>query len=135
MDTPSTVVTAPAPSPKSSGVRPSRKRLLDQVLVSTYVSPLERVHPLKDMVVLNLEDVRKIVRCWNPLNQEESSVMHMRDLYLNYFRITVSAYSEQYTIPLPAYVDKEAFQPVADDGMLILNPNFHRLVELISADF
>ena len=135
MDAPSGVVIASAPPPKSTGVGLSKKWLLDRVLVSTYVSPLESVHPSTDMVVPNLEDVLKIVHCWNPLNQEEFPVTHMRDLYLNYFRIPVAARAEQYSIPLPIYIDKEDFQPMADDGMLIRNHNFHRSTELVSADF
>ena len=120
MGAPLGVVTAHAPLPKSIGIGPSKKRLSEWVLVSTYVSPLERVHPSTDMVVLDLVDVLKIVFHWNPLNQEESSVTHMCDLYPNYFRILVSASSEQYTITLLIYMDKEAFQPMADDGMLIV---------------
>ena len=129
------VVTAPTPSPKSSSVGPSRKWLPDRVLVSTYVSPLERVHPSTDMVVSDLEDVLKIVRRWNPLNQKESLVTHIHDLYPNYFQIPMSARLEQYTIPLPIYMEKDAFQLVADDGMLIRNHNFHRLAEPVSTDF
>ena len=87
------------------------------------------------MAVLALEDVLKIVHRWNPFNQEKSPVRHIRDLYPNYFRIPVAARWEQYTISLPVYMDKEAFQPVADDGMLIRNHNFHRSVELVSADY
>ena len=88
-----------------------------------------------DMVVLDLKDVLEIVHRWSPLKQEESLVMHMRDLYPNYFRIPVVAHSEQYTIPIPVYMDKEAFQPVANDRILIHNHNFHRSAELVSADF
>ena len=61
MGAPSRVVTAPTPPPKSIGAGPSKNRLPDRVLVSTYVSPLERVHPSTDMVVPDLEDVLKIV--------------------------------------------------------------------------
>ena len=94
MGAPSGVVTALAPSVKSTGARPSKKRLPDRVLVSTYVLPLERVHPSMDMVAPDLENMLKIVYRWSPLNQEESSVTHMRDLYSNYFRIPVEAHSE-----------------------------------------
>ena len=61
--------------------------------------------------------------------------MHMRDLYPNYFQIPVAALVEQYSISLPIYMDKEDFQLVVDDGMLIRNHNFNRSAELVSADF
>ena len=59
---------------------------------------------------------------------------YMHDLCPNYFRMLVTARSEQYSIPLPVYVDKEDIQPVAEDGMFIHNHNFQRSVELISAE-
>ena len=45
MGAPSGVVTALAPPLKSTSTGPSKKRLPYRVLVSTYVPPLERVHP------------------------------------------------------------------------------------------
>ena len=88
---PSGVVIALASPPKPTGAGLSKKRFLDQVIVNTYVPPLERVHPSLDMEAPNLEDVLIIARRWNPLNQEESSVTCMHDLYLNYFRMPVTA--------------------------------------------
>ena len=135
MGTPLGVVTALAPPPKSIDIKPSKKQLPDRVLVSTYVLPRERVHPLMDVVASNLKDVLKFVHHWSPLNQEKSSVTHIRDLFPNYFRLLVAAHSEQYSIPLHVYMDKEDFQLVVDDGVLIRNHNFHRSAELVSADF
>ena len=66
MGAPSRVVTAPAPLPKSIGTRLSKKWLPNQVMVSTYVPPLERAHPSTDMVAPDLEDVLKIVHNWSP---------------------------------------------------------------------
>ena len=67
MGAPSGVVTdpkhppPPPPPPKSTSIGLSKKRLPNRVLVSTYVSPLERVHPTTDIVVPDLEDVLKFV--------------------------------------------------------------------------
>ena len=41
------------------------------------------------------------------------------------------ARAEQYSIPFPVYMDKETFQSMAEDGMLIYNHDFHRSVELV----
>ena len=68
MGAPSEVVTAPTPPPKSTDIGPSKKRLPERVIVSTYVRPLERVHPSTDTVAPDLEDMLKIVHRWNPLN-------------------------------------------------------------------
>ena len=119
------VVIAPAPPPDPTSTGPRQKRLLDQVVVSTYVSPLERVPPLTNTAASDLENVLKIVRRWSPLNQEKPPVMRMHDLYSNYFQMPVTAHSEQYYILLLVYFDKEDFQCVVDDGMLICNHNFN----------
>ena len=58
----------------------------------------------------------------------------MHDLYPNYFRMPVTARSEQYSISLSVYVDKEDIQPVAEDGMFIGNHNFQQSAELVSVD-
>ena len=86
------------------------------------------------MEALDLEDVLKITSLWNPLNQEESPVTRMHDLYPNYFRMPMTARSKKYSIPLPVYVDKEDLQPLAEDGMFIRNYNFQRSAELVSAE-
>ena len=86
------------------------------------------------MEASNLKDVLKMARRWNPLNQVESSVTRMHDLYPNYFRMFVTVRLEQYPIPLPVYVDKEDIQPVAEDGMFIHNHNFQRSAELVSVE-
>ena len=45
------------------------------------------------------------------------------------------ARSEQYTISVPVDMDKNAFQPMAEDRMLIRNHDFHRSAKLVYADF
>ena len=45
IDALSGVVTTPVPLPRSIGAGPRKKRFPYRVLVSTYVPPLERVHP------------------------------------------------------------------------------------------
>ena len=59
--TPSGVVTALVPPPKPTGTGPSNKQLPDRVLLSTYVPPLERVHPSMGMVPSDPKGVLEIV--------------------------------------------------------------------------
>ena len=46
----------------------------------------------------------------------------------------MAARLEQYSISILVYIDKEDFQPVADDGMLIQNDNVNWSIELVSAN-
>ena len=84
---PSGVAIALVSLPRPTNTGPSKKRFPDRVIVSMYVPPLDRVRPYFDMEALNLEDVLKITHRWNPLNQEESLVTRMHDLYPKYFRM------------------------------------------------
>ena len=57
----------------------------------------------------------------------------MRDLYPNYFRVPVVARTKQYYISFPIYINKKAFQSMAEDEMFIRNHDFHQSVELVRA--
>ena len=126
---PSGVATAPLPPPKSASAVPSRRRLPDQVLLSTYVPPHERIAPPGGTVALDLEGALEIIHRYSSFNQAERPVVHMRNLYPNNFRILVAPLIEHYFIPFPTYLSKEAFQSVAEDGMFIRNHDFYRSVE------
>ena len=60
---------------------PCRLRMLDRLLLSSYVPPHEWVLSLVNIVAPGLEGAREIIDRWNPFNKRESSVMHMRYLY------------------------------------------------------
>ena len=51
---PPKVVAAPLPPPKPADTVPSKRRPLDQVLLSTYVPSYERSHPPTGMVAPGL---------------------------------------------------------------------------------
>ena len=91
---PSGVATALLPLPKPAVTVSSRRRSLNQVLLSTYVPPYERIHLPVGMVALFLEGAQEIIHCWSPFNQAEPPVAYMHDLYLNYFRVPVAAHIE-----------------------------------------
>ena len=88
--TPLGVAAAPILLPKPTDTNSSRKRSPDQVLLSTYVPPQERIHPPAGMVTLDLEGVQESIHHWSPFNQAKPPVAHMRDLYPNYFRVPVA---------------------------------------------
>ena len=98
---PSGVTIALLPPPRLADIVSSRRRLPYQVLLSTYVPPYERIHPPADMVIPDLEGAQEIINHWSPFNQAEPPVAHMRDLYPNYFRVSVTARTKQYSIPFP----------------------------------
>ena len=61
-EAPPGVADAPMLPPRFVGARSSRKRPPDRLLLSMYVSPLDRIHPLTGMVAPNPEGVLEIAR-------------------------------------------------------------------------
>ena len=106
---PSGVAAAPLPPPKLADTVSSRRRPPNQVLLSTYVPPYERIHPPAGMVAPDLEGAQEIIHCWSPFNQVEPLVAHMCDLYPKCFRVPMAARGEQYSIPFPVYMNKDSF--------------------------
>ena len=101
------------------------------MLLSTYVPPHERISLSMGMVTSDLEGAHETIHHWSPFDKVERSIVHMRDLYHNHFRVPVTARAEQYSIPFPAYLSKKAFQSLAEDGMFIRNHDFYRSAELV----
>ena len=101
------------------------------MLLSTYIPPHERIAPPTGIVTLDLEGAQEIIHRYISFNQAVRPVVHMRNLYPNYFQILVAPRIEHYSISFPTYLSKEAFQSVAEDGMCIRNHDFYRSVELV----
>ena len=91
---PSRVATASIPLPRPTDIVSNRRILPDQVLLSMYVSSHKRIHPPAGMVTPDLEGAQDIIHRWSPFNQAESPVVHMRDHYPNYFRVSMAARAE-----------------------------------------
>ena len=77
------VVAAPLPPPMPVDTVTSRRRPLDQVFLSKYAPPYERIHPLAGMVAPDQEGAQETIHRWSPFNQAEPLVTHMSDLYPN----------------------------------------------------
>ena len=82
---PSGVAAAPLTPLKPASTVPSRRRPPNQVLLSTYVPLHERIAPPASMFVPDLQGAREIIHHWSPFNQAERPIVHMCDLYPNYF--------------------------------------------------
>ena len=61
------VADAPVCQLRSTGARSIKKRLPARLLLSTYITPLERIRPSTSMMDLDLEGVLEIAHRWNLL--------------------------------------------------------------------
>ena len=107
----------------------------DRLMLGSYVLPQEWGCLSTDTVAPGPEVVWENIHCWSPFNKRESSIAHMRDLYPTLLRVSVMARAEDYSIPFPNYLDRESFQWVVEDGMLICNHDFNESAELVCFDF
>ena len=67
---PSRVAATPMLLPRPVDTESTRRKMLDRVLLSTYVPLHERIHPPMGMVAPDLKGAREIIHCWSPFNQE-----------------------------------------------------------------
>ena len=112
-----------------------RARMVDRMVLSSYVQPMEWDHPSVDTPVLGPEVAQSIIDRWAPFNQRDPYAVHIRDLYPTLLQVSMVARFEEYSIPFPGLIDKKSFQLVAEDGMYIRNHDFNESAELVWLNF
>ena len=77
---------------------------------------------------MGVEEVKDILRRWEPFHCGVSSADRLGNLYLHIYRVLVvtrgMGLHEDYTITLSASTPKEDFPQIIDDGIQIRNRNF-----------
>ena len=94
VEAPLEVVVAPSFLTKLASTGPPMPRILDRLLLSSYVPPQPWVHPSTDTVAPDLEGAQEIIDRSSPFNKRDSSVTHMRDLYPTLLRVSAVAHAE-----------------------------------------
>ena len=113
------------PKPKRSG----------QVITNNYIPP-RGPKPLRvEISTPGEEEVKKILRRWEPFHHGESTANRLNDLYPTMYRVPVAArgrgHHEAYTVPVLASTLKENFPQIIDDGIQVRNHNFVQSIELV----
>ena len=84
---------------------------------------------------LEVEEVKDILRCWEPFHHGASAANRLDNLYLHIYRVSVVARGmglrEDYSVTLPASTPKEDFLQIIDDGIQVRNRNFVQSTELV----
>ena len=92
----------------------------DQVITNNYLPPRGRKHPKVEISALG-EEVKKILRRWEPFHRGASAADQLNSLYPPMYRVPVAARGmglhEAYTVPVPASSPKEDFMQIIDDGI------------------
>ena len=81
------------------------------------------------------EEVKRILRRWEPFHRGESAANRLNDLYPAMYQVPVAArgmgFHEAYTIPIPTSNPKEDFLQIIDDGIQVRNSNFVQSTEMV----
>ena len=80
------------------------------------------------------DEVKYIMRRWEPFHREESTVNRLNNLYPHILRMPVAArgigFSEDYTVSVPAGTRKEDIQQIISDRIQVRNRNYVQSTEL-----
>ena len=81
------------------------------------------------------EEIKDILRHWEPFHRGASTADQLNSLYLTMYRVPVAARGmgllEDYSMPVTAYTSKEDFSQIIDDRILVRNRNFVQSIELV----
>ena len=117
---------------QSSLPRPKRP---DQVITNNYIPPRGPEPPRVEISALGEEEVKKILRRWEPFHRGASVVDRLNDLYPAMYRVPVATRGmglhEAYTVPVPASTLKEDFLQIIDDEIQVRNRNFVQSTEMV----
>ena len=112
-----------------------RPRLLDRLLLSSYLPLRGLAPPMEEVLALGPEGAQEIIECWRPFNRGKSPADHLHDLYLALLRMLVTVKAEgrgeEYAISAPASIGKEDILHMVEDEMLVQNRNFPQSTGLV----
>ena len=112
--------------------KPSRT---DQVITHNYLPPHEPETPRVEILAPGGEEVKDILRLWEPFHRKASAAYRLNSLYPPMYRVSVAARGmglhEDYSVPVPASTPKEDFLQIIDDGIQVRNRNFVQSTELV----
>ena len=85
----------------------------DHVITHNYIPSRGPEPPRVEISAPGEEEVRKILRCWEPFHHGESVANRLNDLYLAMYRVPMTARGmslhETYIVPVPDSTPKEDF--------------------------
>ena len=104
---------------------PRRPKGLGKLVLNSPVILMKWEQPSLGALVLGSDTSQSIIDCWNPFNQRDTYIGHMRKLYPISYRILIVALSEEYSVPFPGYFN-ETIELVCYDLLSLLSFAFER---------
>ena len=112
-----------------------RPTLPDRIITNCYAPPRGPELPRVEVSAPGVDEVKHIMRCWEPFHRGESAANRLNNLYHHMLRMPVVArgmgLGEDYTVSVPAGTRKEDIQRIIDDGIQVRNCNYVQSTELV----
>ena len=112
-----------------------RPTLPEWIITNCYAPPRGLEPPRVEVSAPEVNEVKYIMRRWEPFNLGESATDRLNNLNSHMLRMTVAArgmsLGEDYTVSIPAGTWKEDIQRIIDDGIQVCNRNYVQSTELV----
>ena len=125
--------------------RPSRSKFMrsglprpplpEQIITNSYAPSRRLESPRVEVSALGVDEVKYIMRRWEPFHRGEAAVDRMNNLYLHMLWMLVVArgmgLGEDYSVSIPAGTRKEDIERIIDDGIQVRNRKYVQSTELV----
>ena len=107
----------------------------ERIITNCYAPPRGSEPPRVEVLAPEADEMKRIMRCWEPFHRGESAIDRLNNLYLHMLWMSVAAWGiglgEDCTVSVPAGTRKEDIQRIIDDGIQVCNRNYVQSTELV----
>ena len=112
-----------------------RPTLPEWIITNCYAPQRGPEPPKVEVSAPRADEVKYIMRRWEPFHRGESTADRLNNLYLHMLRMPVAdrgmGLGEDYSVSVPAGTQKEDIERIIDDGIEVRNRNYVQSIELV----
>ena len=112
-----------------------RPPLPEQIITNSYAPLREPKPPKVEVTAPGAEEVKFILRRWEPFHRGEVAADRMSNLYPPMYQMQVIArgmgFGEDYTVSVSTGTQKEDIEWIIDNGIKVRNCNYVQSIELV----
>ena len=112
-----------------------RPTLPDRIITGCYAPPRGLELPRVEVSAPKVDEVKHIMRCWEPFHRGEFIANWLNNLYPHMLRMPIVAqgmgFGEDYTVSVPTGTRKKDIQQIIDDRIQVHNCNYVQLTEMV----
>ena len=112
-----------------------RPPLLERIITNSYAPPHGSEQSRVEVLALGVDEVKLIMRRWEPFHRREAAVDRMNNLYPHMLWMLVASrgmgFGEDYLVSIPTRTRKEDIEQVIDDRIQVRNRNYVQSTGLV----